>query len=548
MRKFLTTLLAATVAMTAGSQVAAAETKPDKPNIVIMVADDIGFADPGFRGSGIETPSLDSLAADGMIMDRFYVAPICSPTRAALMTGRDPMRLGVAYGVILPWDSGGVHTTEHFMPESFKAAGYDTAIVGKWHLGHSQQGFHPNERGFDYFYGHLHTEVGFYPPFSILGGKDFQENGKSIADQPLEGEQYATYLQANKTSEWIKNRDKSKPFMMYLPFLAPHEPLEAPDELVEKYKDMEDNRGPARSPSDDISKVAKLTGQKSRRPLYAAVVDAMDQAVGQVLQTLEDEGIADNTIVLFFSDNGATRVYGRGGGDNAPYRGGKAEVYEGGIRVVSLIRWPEKIKAGSTLEETMTVMDLFPTLAAATGVKPLNTYEFDGINMLPALTEDKTVRRKEPVYFASEIPLYNSFGFTVIDGDWKLVQTVDMNPLATTVTNELFNLADDPGEYNNLATKHPKKATEMANAILKRRALYPINGTRARIAAPPGWHPPKDWATYPRPLADLQDEAATSMAPSSRAARSLDYLHGDRGRLIYNCEPTKIPLIGGICL
>ena len=154
----------------------------EQPNIVIFVADDLGWADVGFRGSRIETPNLDKLAAEGMELNRFYTTPICSPTRAALMTGRDPIRLGVAYSVILPWDSGGVHTSEHFMPQSFKAAGYQTAMMGKWHLGHSQQSFHPNDRGFDHFYGHLHTEVGFYPPFANLGGKDFQRNGKSIDD------------------------------------------------------------------------------------------------------------------------------------------------------------------------------------------------------------------------------------------------------------------------------------------------------------------------------------------------------------------------------
>ena len=193
--------------------------EPDRPNIIIMVADDIGYADPGFRGSEIETPSLDSLAADGLTLNRFYVAPICSPTRAALMTGRDPMRLGVAYGVILPWASGGVHTDEHFMPESFRAAGYQTAMVGKWHLGHSQQGFHPNARGFDHFYGHLHTEVGYYPPFNIVGGKDFQENGKTLSYDELGEEKYETFLLADHSSQWIKNRDKDKPFFLYLPFL-----------------------------------------------------------------------------------------------------------------------------------------------------------------------------------------------------------------------------------------------------------------------------------------------------------------------------------------
>lgn len=528
------------------------QTIPDKPNIIIMLADDIGYADPGFRGSGIETPSLDSLAKEGMTLDRFYTTPICSPTRAALMTGRDPMRLGVAYSVLLPWDSGGVHTDEHFMPESFQASGYQTAIFGKWHLGHSQQVFHPNERGFDHFYGHLHTEVGYYPPFSILGGSDFQANGQSLAGT-VSGEQgssegYETFMLADQSSEWIKNRDKNRPFFLYLPFLAPHEPLEAPEELVAKYAGMEDDRPPARSPSDKISRLAKLSGAKSRRPLYAAVVDAMDQSIGRVLDTLEQEGIADNTIVLFFSDNGATRVYGRGGGDNTPFRGGKGEVYEGGIRVASVIRWPGKIPADSSLEQTMTVMDVFPSLARAADIKPQNELELDGIDMTPALLENEDASRDETIFFASEIPLYNSFGFTAIDGDWKLVQWVTMEPMATTVIHELYNLGKDPGEYNNLASKHPDRVGKMSQAILDRRALYPINGTRARISSPPGWHPPKDWASYPRPISELQEQPATSMAPSKRSEHLLDYLHGDRGRLIYNCDPLDIPVIGKTCL
>lgn len=520
----------------------------DQPNIIIMVADDIGYADPGFRGSGIETPSLDRLAAEGMELKRFYTTPICSPTRAALMTGRDAVRLGVAYGVLLPWDSGGVHTDEHFMPESFRAAGYQTAMVGKWHLGHSQQGFHPNERGFDHFYGHLHTEVGYYPPFSILGGKDFQLNGQSVP-YPGEGEEtYETFLLADHASTWIKNRDKQRPFFLYLPFLAPHEPLQAPEELVQKYQHLKDERPPARSPSDKTSSLAKLAGVKSRRPLYAAVVDAMDQAVGRVLQTLDEEGLADNTIVMFFSDNGATRVYGRGGGDNAPFRGGKAEVYEGGIRVVSLMRWPQQVKAGSVLEQAMTVMDVFPTLAAAAGVETLNQRTLDGIDMLPALTHDKRVKRTETIHFGSEIPLYGSFSFAAIQDQWKLVQFVEQGPLSTTVIHELYRLDEDPSEYNNLAMEYPERVASLAAEILRWRALYPINGTRARISAPPGWHPPLDWATYPRSRETLQSQPATSMAPNKKSLHLLDYLYGDRGRLIYDCEPTRIPLVGGVCL
>ena len=316
--------------------------------------------------------------------------------------------------------------------------------------------------------------------------------------------------------------------------------------ISRKYQSLKDNREAARSPSDSISRLARLTGTKSRRPLYAAVVDAMDQAVGRVLDTLDKQGIADNTIVLFFSDNGATRVYGRGGGDNYPLRGGKAETYEGGIRVVSLMRWPSKIPAGSQLADIMTVMDVFPTLAAATGVSADNSYPFDGINMLPTLTENKAVKRKDSIFFGSEIPRYGSFNFTVFNDEWKLVQWVEQDLLSTTVTNELFRVADDIGEYNNLAQQYPDIVDELSREAIRWRSLYPLNGTRARISSPPGWHPPKDWASFPRPISELQDQPATSMAPSKATEHMLDFMMEDRGRLIYNCEPKR--WLGGICI
>jgi arylsulfatase A-like enzyme len=512
----------------------------EHPNIVILVADDLGFADPGFRGSEISTPSIDRLAREGMDLNRFYVAPICSPTRAALMTGRDPIRLGVAYGVILPWDSGGVHTSEHFMPESFREAGYQTAMVGKWHLGHAQQGLHPNARGFDHFYGHLQTEVGYFPPFGILGGKDFQRNGESIDEEGYESD-----LLAEEAERWIRERDTSRPFFLYVPFIAPHEPLAAPEDLVEKYADLKDRRGPARSPSDTFSRYARLAGMKSRRPLYAAVVEGMDRSIGRILDVIDEQGIAKDTIVLFFSDNGATRIPGRGGGDNAPLRGGKAETYEGGIRVISLIRWPGQVEAGATLDQIMTVMDVFPTLAAAASVTPMSKRNLDGLDMGPAIMKGQRVARDGYVHFGSEIPRYGSFNFTAFDEEWKLVQWVEQDPLSTSVKHELFHIADDPGEYNNLAQAYPDRVQEMAKAILHWRALYPLNGTRARISSPPGWHPPLNWATYPRPADELQQESVESMAPTSGSLHVLDYLSGDRGRLIYDCEPLFG--IGGVC-
>ena len=534
--KYINYLLLAAISCSAGWLHA----EDSRPNIVIIVADDLGWADVGFRGSKIETPSLDKLAAEGMVLDRFYTAPICSPTRAALMTGRDPIRLGVAYSVILPWDSGGVHGVEHFMPQSFQSAGYQTALMGKWHLGHAQQQFHPNERGFDYFYGHLHTEVGFYPPFANLGGKDFQRNGESINDQG-----YETYLLARETSQYIKKRDKTRPFFLYIPFLAPHEPLDAPEDLKAKYKDLEDNRPMARSPSDAFSKPSIEAGFKSRVPLYAAVVDAMDQAIGKVLTTLEEEGIVDNTIVLFFSDNGASRVFTQGGGDNSPLRGGKAETYEGGIRVVSLLRWPEQIAAGQKLDQMITVMDVFPTLAAAAGIKPENKLRFDGLNMWPAIQKNIQVERNHLVFFGSEIPRYGSFNFTAFDEEWKLVQWVEQDLTEIRIKNELFNIKQDPSEFNDLSAKHPERVAQLAQAIKQWRSLYPINGVRARIGAPPGWRAPLDWADYPRAGNTLQVEPAHSMAPNKKTLYMLDYHLGERGRLIYNCEP--VGLNEGIC-
>ncbi len=327
-----------------GLVVAAHAAAGEHPNVVVFVADDLGWADVGFHGgTQIETPSLDRLAREGVQLDRFYTTPICSPTRAALMTGRDPMRLGVAYGVIMPWMTNGVHPDEHFMPQSFRAAGYQTAMVGKWHLGHAQMTYHPNERGFDHFYGHLHTEVGYFPPFANQGGKDFQRNGVSLDDTSLgEGNSYETFVLAKEAARVIRERDPSRPLFLYVPFIAPHTPLDAPEDLKQKYADIPDERLPARSKNTDQSRqIARLTLRPSARPMYAAVVDAMDQAIGTVLDTLDDEGIADDTIVLFFSDNGGA-AYATGGADNVPLRGGKGETFEGGIRVVASMRWPRE--------------------------------------------------------------------------------------------------------------------------------------------------------------------------------------------------------------
>jgi arylsulfatase A-like enzyme len=519
----------------------AAIAKDERPNIVIFLADDLGWADVGFHGEEvIQTPSLDRLAAEGVQLDRFYSTPICSPTRAALMTGRDPMRLGVAYGVIMPWHTIGIHPDELFLPEAFQQAGYQTAMVGKWHLGHAQETYHPNQRGFEHFYGHLHTEVGYFPPFANQGGRDFQRNGESIDDQG-----YETFLLGTEGARWIRARDKDKPFFLYMPFIAPHTPLEAPDDLLAKYEDMDDDRKPARSAqTDDSRRISRLMGMENARPIYAAVVDAMDQAIGTVLKALDDEDVTNDTIVLFFSDNGGA-AYALGGADNVPLRGGKGDTFEGGIRVVSVMRWPAKLEAGSLNTSIMSVMDVFPTLASAAGVPIETRFELNGRDLWSALEEGRREPRTEYLSFASETPIRGHFNLTTFNDEWKLVQEIDQGLLSADVTTHLFRISEDPNEHHNLAAAHPDVVEDMSEAILEWRTLYPVAGTRSELVPPPGWRAPLDWVNYPVPVEALQDEPAPGMPPAF-ALPILDFQHGEAGRLIYDCEPYAL-LGGGLC-
>ena len=513
----------------------------DRPNVVVIVADDLGWADVGFHGNQIiDTPSLDRIAAEGAQLNRFYTTPICSPTRAALMTGRDPIRLGVAYSTIMPWQNNGIHPDETFLPELFLSAGYQTAMVGKWHLGHAQQSYHPNSRGFEHFYGHLHTEVGFYPPFASLGGKDFQRNGVSIDDQG-----YESYLLADEVSRYIRERDAEKPFFIYMPFIAPHTPLDAPEKLQAKYASMADDRGKSRSKMADSTRfMAKVTGRTSARPMYAAVVDAMDQAIGRVLDTLDREGLADNTIVLFFSDNGGA-VYAIGGADNAPLRGGKGDTFEGGIRVVAAMRWPEKIPMGSRVDSIMSVMDVLPTLTSAAGIDADTQFRLDGRNMLPALIDGQTMPREKLLFFISETPFKNHVNVTAFNDEWKLIQRIETGFSSVDVTQFLFNIAEDPHEHNNLAQQHPDIVADLADEIRHWRNLYPVAGTRSQLMPPPGWKAPLDWTDYPQQETVLQSEPSGGMPPED-VIRMLDWQYGENGRLIYNCEPYRWAG-GGLC-
>ena len=361
----------------------------------------------------------------------------------------------------------------------------------------------------------------------------------------IDDQGYETFLLADEASRWIRERDRTRPFFLYMPFIAPHTPLDAPDDLKQKYADLPDDRPPARSRnSDRTRRIARLMLRPSARPMYAAVVDAMDQAIGRVLATLDEQGLAENTIVLFFSDNGGA-AYATGGADNAPLRGGKGETFEGGIRVVSLLRWPAKLEGGKKMDQIMSVMDVFPTLAEAAGVEPKNERALDGRSLWPAIRSGTEAPRDDYLFFASETPIRGSFALTAFDDEWKLVQDLQQQLLSADVTNYLFRIRDDLYERNNLASAHPGVGARMSDAIHRWRLLYPVAGTRSELVPPPGWRAPKDWAGYPVPIADLQDTPAPGMPPPD-TLRALDWMHGEGGRLIYDCEPWPI-VEGGLC-
>ena len=446
-----------------------------QPNIIVLLADDLGYADVGFHGGEIETPSIDRLAREGVVLDRYYTAPICSPTRAALMTGRDPLKLGIAYDQINPWNSIGLASSETTLPEVMKAGGYQTGMVGKWHLGHTQEQQLPNRQGFDYFYGHLQTNTNYYK-HTRENGHDLQQNGKPV---DANGE-YLTHLEAREAVRFIRERDRTKPFFLYVPFTAPHSPMQAPEKTIEKY-----------------SKLPKAR----YRQVYAAMVDEMDQAVGQILAVLDDEEIADETIVFFSSDNGGTEVYG---GVNAPLRGFKGGTFEGGIRVVAALRWPDRLEAGGKLDQMMTVMDLMPTLASAAGVPIPSNAPLDGIDMWPAIHRGQPVPREKPVGFVSEIPLPGVIHLAMFDGRFKLVQVLQELQTEMKVQNFLFDIEADPYEKSDLANRHPAVVQRLQRLLSEWRQQHPMAGTRGTLVAPPGWVAPKDWALAVLPSSLLQ--------------------------------------------
>lgn len=431
----------------------------EKPHVVIFLADDLGWKDVGFHDSVIETQNLDRLARQGLELDRFYVQPICSPTRGALMSGKYPFNLGLQVDVIRPWDVYGLNLDEKTLPQYFKDAGYATAIVGKWHLGLSQQAFLPQNRGFDHQYGHYLGMIDYFT-HDRLGGIDWHRNGAMLKE-----EGYTTDLMGDEAVRVIEQHDPDQPLFLYVPFNAPHTPLQAPDKYVKKYAHIED---------------------ESRR-IFAGMVDAMDVAIGRVIKALESKGMRQNTLVMFTSDNGG-RI--RFGARNGKLRGGKKELFEGGIRVPTVIHWPDHLEGGKKIKEVIHMVDILPTLA---GIIDQDVSDIDGMDVLPILKGAKQSRKEVPLHIAPTRA-------ALLDDKWKLVISAEepVNGVSSMLIH-LFDIEADPYEKKDLKDRHPEVLKKMMAKIeAYREASYPPHGFagNSETSVPEEFTMPKIWRPW----------------------------------------------------
>lgn len=406
---------------------------PNNPNILIILADDLGYADVGFQGGkDIPTPNIDSLAQGGVRLTNGYVNhPFCSPMRAALMTGRYQQRFGYEGNpAYLPDDEKvGLPTSEVTLPQLLRGAGYVTGGVGKWHLGAAAP-FVPNKRGFDEWFGFIGGGHVY-----LSGTRGSAENTVPLMrnDEPNELREYLTHVLEHEAAAFVK-RHRGKPWFLYLAFNAPHRPLQAPQDLLDKFAHIAD---------------------KNRRT-YAAMVHAMDAAIGDVLTTLRETGQEENTLVFFLSDNGGLLVPNIGPfTDNTPLRGHKGQVYEGGIRVPFVVRYPARLKGGRTYDEPVAAFDIFSTALAVAGATPPKDRKIDGVNLMPHLAGERKGAPHDFLFWRTGGP--NGVRAARM-GDWKLVRLANGK-------EELYNLKDDIAESKDIAVSQLELLTKMRAAL-----------------------------------------------------------------------------------
>lgn len=434
-----------------------------KPNIVLIVADDLGWNDVGYHGGPVKTPRIDRLAQEGIELDRFYVAPVCSPTRAGIMTGRYPIRFGLMRSVITPWRRYGLDPAEETIAEALGNAGYpQRAIFGKWHLGHLSRRWHPLQQGFTHFHGCYNGAVD-YSTHARLGETDWH-----IDYEPVNERGYATDLIADAAVRFIREQAAGKePFFCYVPFTAPHEPLQAPESYLDMYPG--------------------LAGEKRT---LAAMITCLDDGVGRILDCIDDAGIRDNTIVWFLSDNGGIDQVED---NNLPFRGNKGDVFEGGIRVPACIRWPG-MTGGRRIVWPTAYIDVMPTLLRAAGAADSGGKPMDGVDLLKAL-ESAAEPPSRDLYFYIGLAHAEREQAAIITPNWKLVVHGPniRGGIGAANTVSLFDIMNDPREQFDVAGDHPDVVAELNGRLIEFEKIEPVDAIPRFFDGAEGFRPPRNW-------------------------------------------------------
>ncbi|MGJ8641010.1 MAG: sulfatase-like hydrolase/transferase [Opitutaceae bacterium] len=415
--------------------IAATAHAADRPNIIVIMADDMGFADAGFTGStDIKTPNLDKLAASGVIFKQGYVThPFCGPSRAGFMAGRYQHRFGFetnpAFDPANP--IMGIDPAEVLFPKRLQQVGYTTGVIGKWHLGAAQD-FHPNNRGFDYFYGFL---GGGHDYFRIDMSQPLKEgylDGLMRNKRPADFEGYLTTALSNDAVKFV-NDNKDKPFFLFLSYNCPHAPVQAPKE--------------------DIARYAHIKDQKRRG--YAAMVDVMDRGIGSVVNALKEHGIYDNTLIVFLSDNGGPQSSKKqptkgNGSNNGDYRGGKGSLYDGGVHVPFMASWPAKYPAGLVYEYPVISLDIARTAVEIAGGNAMSGPQMEGVDLTPFVTGQKKRAPHEALFWRGG----PHWSVLASDGTKHLKDKDSQNP-------QMFYLPSDVTESNDILQQKPERANEL---------------------------------------------------------------------------------------
>jgi arylsulfatase A-like enzyme len=432
-------LFAVTVTFNSAVYAEATSTSKQKPNLIIILTDDQGYKDVGFNGStDIKTPHIDRIAKEGTRFTNGYVSyPVCGPSRAGLLTGRYQDRFGFTSNPTMDptVEQNGIPTTEKNIAEVLKPAGYTSGVIGKWHMG-THPDLRPNKRGFDYFYGFLSGGHQYFPEDLTLNDLDdvkykydWYRTRLLRNEQRVDTDEYLTDELSHEAVEFIK-RESDKPFFLYVAYNAPHTPLQASKKYLDRYQHIKD---------------------KTRRT-YAAMVSAVDDGVGDILTTLKEQGIDDNTLVVFLSDNGGAR---NNASDNGELRGHKNDLFEGGVRVPFAARWPNKIPAGVDYNQAVSSLDILATIVEQASVDMSKSKPLDGVDLMPYITNEKSGKPHDILFWRH----VRSKSHAVRSGGDKLVQ-VKQNSM-------MFDLDEDFRENNDIAGKAIEKEDLMQKAYLQ---------------------------------------------------------------------------------